>query len=128
MTPSSCVDFTSNRNVNVLLCLIRSQLQELLGEKLVGLYLSGSLVVDDFDSRVSDIDLVAALTSDVSDGELKALRNMHEAVVRSHADWHDRIEVCYVPVDALQHIKSETRMIVNLSPGEPLHRTRLRKA
>lgn len=49
---------TPYANINELLELILSSLQRILGAKLVGLYLNGSLVIGDFDPEISDIDLV----------------------------------------------------------------------
>ena len=118
---------TPYSNVNTVLAIITTRLKATLGDTLVGLYLEGSLVVGDFEPRISDIDLVAALASDIDDQEFAALQAMHEALVAEHPAWYDRIEVCYITVDALGSIKSRTSMIVNISPGEPIHRTEARR-
>jgi len=87
------------------------------------LYLEGSLVLGDFDPKTSDIDLLAALSSEIDEKEFEALRKMHQAIAKEHQEWDDRIEVCYISVDALKSVKSRTHQIVNVSPGEPFHRT-----
>jgi hypothetical protein len=69
--PTPCVD------INQLLELLLSGMQKILGGKLVGLYLNGSLVIGDFDPNISDIDLVAALSSDIDDKEFEELQKMH---------------------------------------------------
>jgi predicted nucleotidyltransferase len=51
---------TPYADVNQLLEQLLSSLQTILGKKLVGLYLYGSLVTGDFDHECSDIDLLAA--------------------------------------------------------------------
>jgi predicted nucleotidyltransferase len=70
-------DPTPNVDINQLLELLLSSMQKILGEKLVGLYLYGSLVIGDFDPTISDIDLVAALASDPDDKEFEALQKWH---------------------------------------------------
>ena len=105
-----------------MLSLIMTRIKSILGEKLAGLYLGGSLVLGDFDPQISDIDLVAVLTSEVNDKEFEILEKMHTKLVQEYKQWDDRIEVCYISADALKHIKSRTSSIVNISPGEPFHR------
>jgi predicted nucleotidyltransferase len=70
--PTPCAD------INQLLELLLSGIQNILGAKLIGLYLYGSLVIGDFDPNISDIDLVAALSSDIDDKEFGALQKMHD--------------------------------------------------
>ena len=68
---------TPYAGINELLELLLASLQSILGAKLVGLCLNGSLVIGDFDPDISDIDLVAALSSDIDDREFVALSKMH---------------------------------------------------
>jgi len=98
------------------------RIRKVLEDKLIGLYLGGSLVLGDFNERISDIDLVAAISSDVTDEEFNRLEQMHGDFIRQHHEWDDRIEVCYITTDALKAVKSRTSSIVNISPGEPIHR------
>jgi hypothetical protein len=114
---------TAYPQVNVLLAILRAQLRSILGERLVGLYLHGSLVMGDFDEEVSDLDLEAALTSELSDAELAALQTMHEEFAARYPAWDNRVEVCYISRAALQKVRSRANPIANISPGEPLHRT-----
>src|SRR3989441_11209955 len=113
---------TSNPDINILLDILLARIQSTLGKKLVGLYLYGSLVIGDFDPNISDIDLVAALSSDIDDREFEELQKMHAAFAEQHKDWDDRIEVCYISVAALNAVRSRTSKIANISPGEPFHR------
>jgi Domain of unknown function (DUF4111) len=108
-------------NVKELLELILSSLQCILSAKLVGLYLCGSLVIGDFDPHISDIDLVAALASDVDEKEFAALQKMHTYFAQQYTEWDNRIEVCYISVAALKTVRSRTSQIANISPGEPFH-------
>lgn len=113
---------TSYPHVNSLLNELFLRIRKVLVDKLVGLYLGGSLVLGDFSEQISDIDLVAALSSDITDTELNELRQMHADFVDEHKEWQDRIEVCYISRDALKTVKSRASQIVNISPGEPIHR------
>jgi predicted nucleotidyltransferase len=110
-------------HVNDLLDELLSRIRGVLGDRLVGLYLYGSLVTGDFDDDVSDIDLLAATARDVDAEDLEALKKMHHAFVRDHEGWDDRIEVAYLSVAALRTFKTRTSPIAIISPGEPLHLT-----
>ncbi len=112
---------TPYEDVNSIIQLLLSEIKEILGGKLVGFYLSGSLVFGDFDHKVSDIDLVAALSSDMDDREFEVLQKMHTNFAQQHKEWEDRIEVCYISTAALASVKSKTSTIANISPGEPFH-------
>ncbi len=120
-------DPTPYAEINQLLELLLSGIQKILGEKLVGLYLYGSLVTGDFDNGSSDIDLIAALSSDIDDREFNHLQKMHNDFANKHTQWDDRIEVCYISVAALRTVKSHTSIVANISPGEPFHRKGARK-
>ena len=118
---------TQYSNINELIDQLLLRMKSILGEKLVGLYLEGSLIIGDFDPNISDIDLVAALSADIDDRKFEALQKMHQDFATAHQEWDDRIEVCYITVDALKTVKSRTTMIVNISPGEPFHRVESNK-
>lgn len=107
--------------VQALLETIRRQLQEVLGEKLLGFYLYGSLVWGDFDEEISDIDSAALLRTPLNDYELEKLKEMHRRIAIQFPDWGDRIEVQYVDVNGLQDFRTVPFQMGNISPGEPLH-------
>ena len=104
-----------------LIAELKDATQVTLGDKLHGLYLFGSLVTGDFDPKTSDIDLLAIVETDVTETELEQLKGMHQAFVRDHPEWNDRIEVAYVGVEAMKNFKTKTASIARISPGEPLH-------
>ncbi len=112
---------TPYANVNEILELLLARHQSILGTKLVGFYLYGSLVIGDFDPDISDIDLVAALSSDIDGSEFAALQKMHADFAQQHRAWDGRIEVCYISMAALNTVRSRTSTIANISPGEPFH-------
>jgi hypothetical protein len=112
---------TAYAGINELLEILLSSMQKILGKKLVGLYLHGSLVIGDFDPAISDIDLVSALASDLDDTEYEALQKMHVDFAHQNEEWDDRIEVCYISLAALQTVKTGTSLVANISPGEVFH-------
>lgn len=118
---------TQYPEINKLLGTILFEMQKILGKKLVGLYLYGSLVCGDFEQDISDIDLVAALSSNLNNEEFKKLAKMHNRLVEGNMQWNDRIEICYLSVSALKAIKSYTGMLANISPGEPFHKLKNKK-
>ena len=108
-------------DINRLLEGLLSRIRHILQEKLAGLYLYGSLTTGDFDPESSDIDLLAATSSDVSGAEFDALRVMHVDFARDNPAWEDRVEVAYLLVAALRTFRSERSPIAVISPGEPFH-------
>lgn len=118
---------TNYPQINELINHLLVQMQTILGNKLIGLYLDGSLVMGDFDINISDIDLVAILESDINDKEFEDLEKMHVDLIGKYKEWDDRIEVCYISKEALNSTRTKVMPIVNISPGEPFHRTASRK-
>jgi len=108
-------------DINRLLESLLSSMRHILQERLVGLYLYGSLTTGDFDPESSDIDLLAATSSDVSSTEFGALRAMHLDFSRDNPRWEDRVEVAYLSLAALRTFRSERSPIAVISPGEPFH-------
>lgn len=111
----------SDPYISALLTTLLARMQHVLGARLVGLYLYGSLVSGDFDPATSDLDLLAALSADLDDPDVEQLRAMHAAFAEQHPAWRDRIEVHYLSLAALRTFKTEPHMMAVISPGEPLH-------
>ena len=104
-----------------LLSDLLSRMRRILDKNLVGLYLYGSLVTDDFDLEISDIDLLAVTSFDVDDKEFEQLRNMHDDLIANHPKWDNRIEIQYLSAHALQTFKTQRSQIAVISPGEPFN-------
>ncbi|MGH2458945.1 MAG: aminoglycoside adenylyltransferase domain-containing protein [Chloroflexota bacterium] len=111
---------TPYSDVNALLANLQSRIRAILGEKLVGAYLSGSLVTGDFNHDVSDVDLIVATSTDLDDQECARLAAMHEDVDREYPRWTGRIDVSYVPLAALRESSPGQRYPVKY-PSEPFH-------
>src|SRR5438552_2138897 len=113
-------DPTPYADINELLDLLLAWMQSILGKKLIGLYVFGSLVTGDFDYASSDIDLVAAISADLDEKEFESLKVMHADIALNHKQWDDRIEVGYLSVENLQKSTLQGKIAL-ISPGEPFH-------
>jgi hypothetical protein len=90
------------------------------GDRLLGLYLFGSLASGGFVPGKSDLDLFAVLEGDVPD--IEPLRALHAGFVADRRAWTERVEVGYVPRAVLQTLDGEPAgRIAVISPGEPLN-------
>lgn len=110
-------------DIEQLLRELLAGIRGVLGDRLAGVYLYGSLITGGFDSGRSDIDLLAATDGDIDAHDLDGLLAMHERFVGCHQQWHDRIEVAYLSTDALRAFKQTRSQLAIVSPGEPLHFT-----
>ncbi len=88
-------------DVNVVLTHLSASLTELLGEQLIGLYLTGSLTYGDFDLGSSDIDFLAVLEKELSDEQLEGITTMHERIGKAVPRWMKRLEGSYITKDML---------------------------
>lgn len=118
---------TPYTDVNSIIEELFTKIHPILGTKLVGFYVFGSLVNGDFDLASSDIDMWAALASDLDAAEFHRLQAIHQDFARAHPQWDDRIEVAYTPLAALRTITSQVSTVATILPGEPFHCTNTRK-
>jgi hypothetical protein len=112
---------TPYADIDELLGRLLDRMRQILGQRLVGLYLYGSLVTGDFDRDVSDIDLLAATSSDIDSHEFDQLERMHNALARDYPLWEGRIEIAYLSTAALKTFRTRASPIAIISPGEPFH-------
>ncbi|MBI4219772.1 MAG: nucleotidyltransferase domain-containing protein, partial [Chloroflexi bacterium] len=108
-------------DVNQLLDRLQPEIRQIFRERLVGLYLYGSVAAGDYDPGISDVDLLALVESEVTEPEFDALLKMHRQIAREIPEWDDRVEVIYLPVTALETFRTKTCRIAVISPGEPFH-------
>jgi predicted nucleotidyltransferase len=110
-------------NIDELLKNLLHRVRHVLGDKLVGLYLYGSLVTGDFDRGISDFDLLAATTTDIDTEEFDRLQELHLDFVNDHLAWVNRVEIAYLSVAGLKTFKTKVSQMAVISPGEPFHFT-----
>jgi predicted nucleotidyltransferase len=122
LTGSTMGRLTPYPEIDELLYDLRDRIRQILGEKLVGLYLYGSLVTGDFDPGVSDFDLLAVTADEIDDEAFDRLRKMHLDLVTEHPAWENRVEIVYLPAEGLRTFRTQESVMVAISPGEPFHR------
>jgi hypothetical protein len=112
---------TSSPEIDTLLEELRAHIRQILGDKLIGLYVYGSLVTGDFDQVHSDVDLLAVLAAELSQVEFASLDALHGAIVAGRPQWQERIEIAYLTQKALKTFRTQASPIAIISPGEPFH-------
>ncbi len=89
-------------DVNAVLHEVLSRVQTILGPRLVGMYLHGSLASGHFDRRRSDIDFLMVTVAELPDELLPALAAMHADIAAGESLWATRLEGSYIPRHALR--------------------------
>jgi len=90
--------------INAVLCAWVEGVKRLLGKRIVGLYLSGSLAYGDFVPERSDIDLQAVVQNPLSKDELGSVEQLHRQIEERSPQWADRIECSYVPLELMREL------------------------
>jgi hypothetical protein len=88
---------TPHQDINDVLNLVLYNMQALLGDHLVGLYLGGSLALGDFNPQRSDIDFVAVTVDELPPETIEALEEMHTRLWATGAKWAMKLDGSYVP-------------------------------
>ncbi len=97
--------------INAVLRQLLDGCRSILGEHLIGLYLTGSLAFGDFEPTSSDIDFVAAISRAPDEATVTALRQMHAGLGAGGSGGGDgkeggtavpRLEGFYVPLATLR--------------------------
>jgi predicted nucleotidyltransferase len=88
--------------IDLLLDRLLREMQSILGARLVGLYLHGSLAYGDFDPQTSDIDFLAVTRDTVREPDLAALQEMHARLRAGPSAWAQKLEGAYLPQDDLR--------------------------
>lgn len=99
---SEAIHPTPYTNVNVVLRELLTSTQAILGSHFLGMYLSGSLALGDFDARSSDVDLVVVTDAELPDDLVEALRAMHAQFDASGSPWAAKVDAVYIPQEALR--------------------------
>jgi len=84
-------------DVNKMLQLLLSEVQEVLGEQFVGMYLFGSLSSGDFHTDASDIDYLAVTTDMLPETTIADLEAMHYRIWNTGLEWAGKLEGSYIP-------------------------------
>jgi predicted nucleotidyltransferase len=112
----------SRSEVDELLDALTDDLQQILGDRLVGAYLFGSVTRDDFD-RESDVDVVVVTTDDLTTDVLAELAAMHARIASMDSWCATQLEVSYIPRKAIRRYDPPDVVHPRLDrgTGEQLH-------
>lgn len=95
---------TSYLDINEILVFIESDIQKILADNLIGIYLFGSLTYGDFNYDNSDIDLVTIIKKPLIHDELQQIKQLHKQIEMRYPKWSQRLECSYTPVEMLKNI------------------------
>jgi hypothetical protein len=90
------------QDINDILTMLSEGLKDILGDQLIGVYLTGSLTYGDFDPGSSDIDFLIVLHKYLSEKQREQVKNMHAWIAQQYPIWAKRIEASYITKDMLQ--------------------------
>lgn len=83
---------------------IINELPPILGDNLVGIYVTGSLSYGAYKPDSSDVDLVVVIKRALDDSEVTTIESWHKKLEANQPDFANRIECSYVPIDWLSLI------------------------
>lgn len=89
-------------DVNEMLELLLSEVQKVLDEQFIGMYLYGSLSSGDFHPEASDIDYLVVTTDMLSEKTITELKDMHNRIWETGPKWAERLEGSYLPQGQLR--------------------------
>ena len=104
-----------------MLATLMSDMRSSLGRRLVGLYLIGSALTEDFDTEISDLDLVAVLAEEPDQGDLPRFDAIHHRFSLRNRGWAGRLEVVYVSRSTPRSPGTNRGQLAVVSPDEPLN-------
>jgi hypothetical protein len=84
-------------DINAVLYELLGNVQTVLGNRFIGMYLGGSLAAGDFDPQTSDIDFVVITTDELPNEMLSALAVIHARMAASGRKWGTKLEGAYIP-------------------------------
>ena len=88
--------------INAILHRLKLEVHRVLRGQFLGMYIHGSLALDDFNPESSDIDFLVVTASDLSEKTILTLSNMHTCIINSNPKWARKLEGSYVPQDILK--------------------------
>jgi predicted nucleotidyltransferase len=82
----------------------KNMLLENCSDKIIGIYLFGSLAYGGFDKGRSDIDIVVITKTLLKGFELDTVKNIHKKLEAINQKWSKRFEASYTSIDMLKEI------------------------
>ncbi|HCJ1159129.1 TPA: GNAT family N-acetyltransferase [Legionella pneumophila] len=90
-------NLTKYKGINELLHQLLLQIQSILANEFVGMYIGGSLASDSFNSETSDIDCYIITSKMLSENMIGKIEEMHNQFYSSKLKYAKKIEASYVP-------------------------------
>ena len=104
-------------DVNAILRELLSNVQEILGPRLTGMYLDGSLASGGFDQD-SDIDFVVVTQDEIDEGTFLALQAMHDRLALTDSIWAVQLEGSYISRRGLRRADPSLPLYPNIERGQ----------
>lgn len=89
---------TPYKDLNGVLRSLVAEVNDVLGNLVVGIYLVGSFALGDFD-EASDVDFLVITTADIDAEREQALNAMHQRLFTVQSGWAQHLEGSYAPTD-----------------------------
>jgi len=119
--------FTPYPEVNMVLDALVPDIQSILGDQFIGMYLYGSLAYGGFDVD-SDVDFIVVTKDELSDAHFSALQEMHARIATIDSWCATQLEGSYIPRQALRTF-DPVRVLyhhIDRDPGEQLRRMEIK--
>jgi hypothetical protein len=107
---------TTDAELNVLLLDLLTGAKSILNENFIGMYLTGSLAVGDFDNE-SDVDFVIMIHARVPEDQLLELQKMHLRLHHADTKWATCLEGYYILQTELNHYDANSAWHLYLDNG-----------
>lgn len=106
---------------NAVLEAFLTEVRSIMGDRIVGAYLSGSLAMGDFDQS-SDLDLLVVTTEALPEEVVATLAAMHERFSNMDSKWGHELEVSYLPRSVVRRYdpSHEHALFPHIERGEHL--------
>lgn len=116
--PDDSLPPTPYAQVNAVLHSLLKEVQAILVDRFVGLYLYGSLSSGDFNPRRSDIDFVVVTDGFLDDETIASLGKMHAKMAGSGDKWASKLEGAYLPQQLLGEADPQGAKVPQINEAE----------
>lgn len=110
-------NFTPYSDVNEALKLLLENVQKILGNQFVGMYLYGSLSSGDFNPETSDIDFLVITIDLLSEEKITELEEMHQRIWASGLKCASRLEGAYIPRKEMRRYDPDNSPVPTINEG-----------
>lgn len=105
-----------SKRLNALLDRYKSEITNTFGDNLIGIYLTGSIVLDGFHEGKSDVDCTVLLTSQPNEVQTGMIRETHRVLSAQYKDMP--LESQYIVMDNIQKNEADTAPFYSYHGGK----------